>query len=229
MRWLLTICSIAVLAAVLTLGFFGHTDLLSTGLIGSIALLVAANLDRISEFKASASGVEARTREVVNRAEGAIAELRVLALHVAEVSLSLAMRQGRWGGFSDNDLDRLRKSVIENLQRLGISDEQSRLVLKDWHQIVEFDYAYHILGGSRIPDNASPEVRKQWDAMRQGGFERYSTPDELEQFLRSTNYLRPDLQELIEDYRFYIKERQHRRPEIWRNRENWGHLKQIPN
>lgn len=225
MKWFLTLSAVASLIAAMALGYFGHTDLLVAGMVGALALLVAANLDRVSEFKASASGIEARTREVVNRAEGAIAELRILALHVAEVSLSLAMRQGRWGGFSDDDLDRLRNSVIENLERLGIPDEQRRLIFKDWHRIVEFDYAHHILGGSHIPDKATPEVRHAWDAMREGGFAKYASPDELEQFLRSSGYMTSDLEQLTEDYRFYIKERKHRRPDVWRNREHWGHLK----
>ena len=189
MKWFLTVTAVVALVAAMTLGYLGHTDLLVSGLLAGLAILVVANLDRVSEFKASAGGIEARTREVVNRAEGAIAELRILALHVAEVSLSLAMRQGRWGGFSDDDLNRLSSSVVENLERLGIAEEQRRLVFKDWHRIVEFDYAQHILGGSHIPDKASTEVMQEWRRLREGGFAKYATPDELESFLQSSGYM----------------------------------------
>lgn len=188
MKWFLTLASVAALIAAMTFGYLGHMDLLIAGLFASLALLVTANLDAVAEFKASTGGIEARTREVVNRAEGAIAELRILALHAAEVSLSLAMRQGRWGGFSDEDLDRLKSSVMENLERLGIPSEQRALVFRDWHRIVEFDYVHHILGGNRIPDNASAEQMTEWKSMRDGGFAKFPSPDELDCFFRKTGY-----------------------------------------
>ena len=224
MKWFLTVAAVAALVAAMAVGYLGHTDVLVAGLFASLALLVTANLDRVAEFKASAGGIETRTREVVNRAEGAIAELRILALHVAEVSLSLAMRQGRWGGFSDEDLNRLKSSVLENLERLGIPSEQRALVFRDWHRIVEFDYAHHILGGSRIPGNASSEVMTEWNKLREGGFARFPSPDELEAFLRKSEYWTSTLAEYVEDYRYYIREREHRRPDVWRDREHWGHL-----
>lgn len=225
MKWFLTLASVAALIAAMTFGYLGHMDLLIAGLFASLALLVTANLDAVAEFKASTGGIEARTREVVNRAEGAIAELRILALHAAEVSLSLAMRQGRWGGFSDEDLDRLKSSVMENLERLGIPSEQRALVFRDWHRIVEFDYVHHILGGNRIPDNASAEQMTEWKSMRDGGFAKFPSPDELDCFFRKTGYWNSSLGECIEDYRYYIRERQHRRLDAWRDRMHWGHLK----
>ena len=161
---------------------------------------------------------------MVNRAEGAIAELRILALHMAEVSLSLAMRQGRWDGYSDDELDKLQLSVVSNLERLGIPEEQRLLVFKDWHRVVEFDYAHFILGGSRIPDGASPEVMNNWTALREGGISRYPSPDALQQFLAESGFLSTARADYLEDYRHYIKEHQHRRPNVWRDRQNWGHL-----
>ena len=224
MKWFLTVTAVAALVAAMALGYLGHTDLLVAGLFASLALLVTANLDRVAEFKASAGGIEARTREVVNRAEGAIAELRILALHVSEVSLSLAMRQGRWRGFPDEDLNQLKSSVLENLERLGIPSQQRELVFRDWHRIVEFDYTHHILGGSRIPDNAPSDVMTEWTKLREGGFARYPSPDELEAFLRKSGYWTTALAEYVEDYRYYIRERQHRRPGVWRDRDHWGYL-----
>ena len=94
MKWFLVICAILAFGVGMTFGYLGHNGLLGAGLIGFIALLVTANLDRISEFKASRSGIEARTREVVARAETAVSELQLLATQVAELSLSLVKRQG---------------------------------------------------------------------------------------------------------------------------------------
>lgn len=135
------------------------------------------------------------------------------------------MRQGRWGGFSDEDLNRLKSSVLENLERLGIPSEQCALIFRDWHRIVEFDYAHHILGGNRIPDNATAEQLTEWKSMREGGFAKFPSPDEIEGFLRKTGCWNSNLAEYIEDYKYYIRVRQHRRPDVWRDRQHWGHLK----
>ena len=224
MKWFLTITAAISMAASMAFGYLGLNLLLFAGLFSSLGFLVAANLDRLSEFKASTSGIEARTRDVVNRAEGAIAELRILAIHIAEVSLSLAIRTGRWGGFSDDELDKLKSSVDSNLERLGIAEEQRSLVLKDWHRIVEFDYAHHILGGSHIPEDRNPEMMKEWSELRDGGFKSIPTPDVLEEFLKKHSFYSAASADYIEDYRYYFKNHAHRRPHVWRDRESWGHL-----
>ncbi len=225
MKWFLTITAVAALIAAMTLGYLGHDDLLVAGLIAALAFLVAANLDRLSEFKASAGGIEARTREVVNRAESAITELQVLALHSAKVSLSLAMRQGRLGGFSDDELERLKTSVLTNLSNLGIPEPKCQSVLADWNRVVEFDYAHHILGHSRTPENVSPEVLATWKALREGGIDSFPSRDEIEQFLHASQLMSPERVEYLEDYRYFKANHQHRRPEVWRERKNWSHLK----
>lgn len=150
MKWFLVICAILAFASGMGFGYLGHNSLLLAGLAGFLALLVTANLDRISQFKASRSGIEAHTREIVARAEIAVSELQLLAVQVAELSLSLVKRQGRWGGYSDDEQERIRSSVLGVLTKLGIPSDQTQAVLNEWHQIVEFDYTHHILGGSRI-------------------------------------------------------------------------------
>lgn len=225
MKWFLSICSILALGTGMALGYLGHNGLLVAGVIAFIALLVTANLDRISEFKASRDGIEARTREVVARAETAVSELQLLATQVAELSLSLVKRQGRWGGYSDAEQEAIRASVLGVLAKLGLSDRATQSVLREWHHVVEFDYSHYILGGSRIPDNAPTEVLAEWKAMREGGLTSVPPPQALRTFLSRHGYLTADIEEYIKDYEYYHHNLSHRRPEIWREREQWGHLK----
>ncbi len=224
MKWFLSICAVLAFGAGVALGYFGHNSLLAAGLIAFIALLVAANLDRISEFKASRSGIEARTRDVVTRAETAVSELQLLATQVAELSLSLVKRQGRWGGYSDDEQDAIRTSVLGVLTKLGISEKSIQSVLREWHHVVEFDYSHFILGGSRIPENAPPEVLAEWKAMREGGLTSFPSPESLRIFLSKYGYITSDIEELLKDYEYYCVNRSHRRPNVWRDRKNWGHL-----
>ena len=225
MKWFLAICAILAFAAGMAFGYLGHNGLLVAGVIAFIALLVTANLDRISEFKASRSGIEARTREVVARAETAVSELQLLATQVAELSLSLVKRQGRWGGYTDDEQDAIRASVLSVLAKLGLPEKLTQSVLREWHHVVEFDYSHYVLGGSHIPDKAPPEVLAEWKAMRDGGLASFPSPETIRTFLSKHGYLTSDIEEFIRDYEYYQVNRTHRRPEVWRVRETWGHLK----
>jgi len=225
MKWFLTTCAILAIASGMFFGYLGHNNLLGGGIFAALVLLVTANLDRISEFKASRSGIEARTRAVVARAESAISELQLLAKQVAELSLSLVKRQGRWGGYSDDEQDAIRTSVLEVLAKLGLSKEAIDSVLREWHHVDEFDYSHYILGGAHIPDDATPEVLAEWNALRKGGISNYPSPERLRAFLSKHGYLTTEIEDLIQDYEYYRAHRSHRRPEVWRDREKWGNLK----
>lgn len=225
MKWFLTICSVLTFGAGLAFGYLGHDGLLVAGLIGFGALLVAANLDQIAEFKASGSGIEAKTREVVARAETAITELQLLATHLAELSLSIVKRLGRWDGYTDEEQDAIRSSVLNVLEKLGIPESTKQSVLREWHRVVEFDYSHFILGGCRTPENAPSDVMAEWSALRTGGITDFPAPEVLQTFLSKHGFLTPDLEELIRDYEHYRKNRIHRRPTVWQDRRNWGHLK----
>lgn len=227
MKWFLTICSIFAFASGPISAYLGHPEILFVSTIGFVILIFVANLDRISEFKASRDGIEARTREVVARAESAVSELQLLAVQVAELPLSLVKRQGRWGGYSDEEEEAIRKSVITVLSKLKIPNSEMESVLKEWHRIVEFDYSHHILGGSSIPNNAAPEVLSEWKAMREGGIAKFPSPQEIMSFLVKNDYLTHELDELIKDYQFYCVNRSHKRPEMWQQRLDWGQLKKL--
>ena len=78
MKPLITIIGIAAALFTLWFGYQGNASLMATSLMLCLGLLFFANLDRISEFKASAKGIEAKTRERVDKAESDIQNLRAL-------------------------------------------------------------------------------------------------------------------------------------------------------
>ena len=225
MKWFLSGGAIFALCAGMLSEHFGHTANLWAGGVAFIALLIAANLDRISEFKATIGGVEARTRDVVTRAETAISELQLLAAKIAELSLSLVKRQGRLGGYSDAEEDSIRDSMLSVLTKLGLSENKIQSVLHEWHQCVDFDYTHLILGGHQIPDDPTSEVLEEWQALRKGGMTNIPSPQILRRFLSKHGYLTPKVNEHINDYEYYLQNRSHRRPDAWSDRMNWGRLK----
>jgi hypothetical protein len=225
MKILLTVVSLLTLAVALWAGLKGETRVLIVGFLAFATLLFIANLDRISEFKATGTGIEARTREVLQRAEVTLNELQALGKQVGTVTLSLVKRTGRFGGYSDKEKDEIKDSVLRVLKQLGINESELTEVLSEWHRFTEFDYAHFILGGPTIPEGAPPEVLKEWKELRHGGINKIPTPGEIRAFLERHGFMTSELQEWLKDYEYYLESRTHRRPEVWEQRRSLGRLK----
>ncbi len=176
----LSIVAVLVLIAGLAARFFGgDLWMMIIAFSGFVACLITANLDRISEFKASKSGVEAKTREIVARAENTLRELQLLAVKVTELSLSLVKRNGRWGGYSDEEQEQIKNDLFSVLREVKVSEAEIQKTLVEWHRFVEFDYAHFILGGSTIPSKLDPATQTAWKSLCNRGIGKIPTPEEI--------------------------------------------------
>jgi hypothetical protein len=231
MKWFLTIIGILILVVGLVAGFYGApTWVMTISLGGLLVLLIFANLGQISEFKASGSGIEAKTREVrqvIAKAESTLSELQILARNVGEVTLSLVKRSGRMGGYADSEQDKIKASVLEVLKKVGISEAEFPSILTDWNRFIEFDYAHFILGGSIIPDTTSGALMKDWKRLREGGIAKIATPHDIRNFIIEHNLMTPTLEDYLKDYEHFLAHKEHRRPGVWAERQHWGRLKSL--
>jgi len=221
MKTVLTVVAIIALACSLIAGFSGHDSVLWVAFLSFLALLLFANLDRIAVFKASKTGFEAQTREitrVVDEAKSTIKELQDLAQIVAATTLSLVQRSGRLGGYTDTEKHEVKQSILRLLTQLGLTEEDRKGVLFEWHSWEELDYVFYILGGNTIPRDFDEKQVQEWKALRARARENRASPDELRAFLKKHQRLNDDPDELIRDYEFYIEHRQHRRPDVWAKR-----------
>jgi hypothetical protein len=169
MKVFLSVAGVLLFVAGLVAGYLGHLQVMWASIVGLVGCLIAANLDRISEFKASTKGVEARTRDVVAKAETVVAELQLLGGIVAEVTLSLVKRSGRMGGYSDADEEAVRERVSDLLEKLAVPKAALPGILKEWHRITEFDYVGAILGSNIIPGGVEQAAIEEWKDLRSGG------------------------------------------------------------
>lgn len=223
MKWFLSITAISVLIGGLAVGFLGELAVMSAAMLGFVALLIAANLDRIAEFKATKSGIEARTRDVIAKAESTLDELQLLARNVGELTLSLVMRSGRIGGYDDDEQDKIKGSVLGVLRKVGIHEAEFPEILAEWNRFIEFDYSHAILGGHLVPENA-PNAMGEWKALRRGSVADAPTPNEIREFLTKHGFMTDQLEEYLLDYEHFRQHKQHRRPEVWKQRHGWGRL-----
>jgi len=224
MNYFLNIAGVLILVAGLAAGFVGQFGVMVFAFFAFVSCLIAANLDRISEFRASAGGVEAKTREVIARAENTLSELQLLARTVAELTLSLVKRSGRWGGYSDQEQEKIKTQVLDVLRNLKTPDKDLPRIMEEWHRFTEFDYAIAILGGSIVPD-ASNEVIEKWQTLTSGGIVKIPSPQEIRKFLEDHGFMTEARSEYVDDYVYYQVHKKHRRPDVWQAREEWGRLK----
>ncbi|GAH16973.1 unnamed protein product, partial [marine sediment metagenome] len=89
-----------------------------------------------------------------------------------------------------------------------------------WYKYTELDYVHHILVARLFPSDRIAE----WSKLQHRSLDNLATPEELTKLFDQSGLLNTEIKELIEDYRYYIKFRQQRRPDIWNNRASWSHF-----
>jgi hypothetical protein len=190
-------------------------------LAAALAALVG-NLQHIEMFKASPSGIEARTRAVVQQAENALDKLRELAAANGTLLVEMIVSGGRWGGASTPSAkDEQKEQVLEMLRGAGVPQARIDEVARSDRRWVIVDYVNGIL--SRPGSSLKPDQMNEWntfvgklnDTLDRPG------PDVLRSFLDRLGFLDERERELIEDYRYYLMTGQHRRPDAWANRGSW--------
>ena len=226
MKYLLFCLSMAGIITGFIFAYFGDHQAMWAGIVVGIFFQFLFHIDRIESFKFSLQSVEAKTRDMITKAENTLSELQILAQYVAEISLSLVKRQGRLGGYDDDEKEEIREKILDTLKQIGINEKTMQDVLIEWYKIDDFDYAHYILGGSKIPETKVREKIAKWNSLRNGNFKNIPTPETLRQFLIETMLTNDGIEGYLEDYEYFKKFRKHRRPEVWHKRVNWGNLKE---
>lgn len=222
----LNILGILSAAFALIIGTLGHMDVMIVGFFTSGLFFFIGNLDKISEFKASTKGFEAKTREVINEARGTITELQELAKIVSKTLLSLVVRMGRWGKpFSSEEEESIKSEILKTLDKLNLSEETKNGVLRDVYRYTVFDYSHYILG-NQVPSFLGKEGIQEWTELRHKGVDNPATPEDISNFLKKYCLLNEESKESLEDYNYYLEHKKHRRPEVWNTRGSFKLEKQ---
>lgn len=218
-RWPYYVAALAFIGVGYYVGWIGKDALVLPSFGVALICVVVANLDRFKSFKAG--GVEAVLRD----AQVAVQESRDLTLTVSKMLLSLVKRTGRFGGFLPEQEREFQESVERILTRMEATDAERKEAFKDWDLFTKVDFVFGILGGHTIPKfKADAEAgQREWSALRERTGDQLNPPgpDELEDFLRRYGFLDAERQELIEDYRHFLRHGKHRRLEVWERRKEW--------
>jgi hypothetical protein len=219
-RWPYYVLAFAFVGVCYYVGWIGKDVLVLPSLAAAFVCVALGNLDRFKSFKAGP--VEAVLRD----AQVAVQESRDLTLTVSKMLLALVKRTGRFGSFSPAQEREFQESVERILIRVEATEAERKEAFKDWELFTKIDFVFGILGGHTIPDfKADAQVgTREWKALRDrtGNDLAPPSPDELGDFLQRHKFMDEERRELIEDYRYFLKNSKHRRPEVWERREEWA-------
>ncbi|TIO74442.1 MAG: hypothetical protein E5X74_18750 [Mesorhizobium sp.] len=207
------------------LGLFGYFVLNGKDgqvitLIASFVCLLASRFNDVVKFKFSGSGLEGEMREVLQEARATVSQLHLIAEELSKNILWSMQAHGRMGGTSPESQHEMRNKVIATLEALGVAKERIAHVVAVEYPYIDFDYAHYVTRPLNM--KVQDEDRIKWSEFfsskkRKGiGFE--PKPEELEKFLESVNLLDAETTERLEDYKYFLKHRKHRRPNEWDKR-----------
>lgn len=184
---------------------------------GFVALL--GNLDRLESLKAGPAGIEAKTREVVRKAESAITELQMLAEVLVSHMYETLDSGNRWGGITGAEQDILKHKLLDILDRVGVPQERREAIRRSERRWVIIDYANAITEGLPTDTTKNAAWIAAWKPYA-GTLDR-PPPETLRAMLLPFGPLEPWREQLLADYEHYYRTDQHRRPQIWAARSDW--------
>ena len=200
--------------------------------IGGGLLVLAGNFDRVERFTATfaSSKIDAKLavlNSTIDSANASLIQLRQLAVNTAKALIQL--REGSnailasGAGDQYQEEDAYKATLLNNLRNMGVSAAQLADVAHSDSKIVMTFYANAVY---RFGRDTLPET--QWGSFDRayGRIVQPATPDEMEKLLAKFHIQPVGFSEYMEDYRYYTKTLEQRRPLVWAKRSTWGFGKQ---
>lgn len=196
--------------------------------IGGFLLVVFANPDRVQSLTASVSSarVEAKLRDLgstINSAKAVLDQLKALAVNTAKSLIQLREGQNAILASSQTDeykaQDAYKASLLQNLRNMGVSPADIKEVAQSDSNIV---LAFYANAAYRWARDSLPQ--SQWRAFDSAysRIEEPASPDEINKLLNDFRVGTPGFSSYMDDYRYYAKTLEQRRPLVWASRSAWG-------
>ena len=224
MKIALNISTSIVLIYALWAGYTDKVEVMAISALLVFGLLFFANIEKFSYFTAGLKGFSAKTRKVIDEAKAVSTEIKQLAKVLVENQISSLIHHMRVSSIGESEKENIKDELLDRLRSIDIPEDEVQETLGDWYKYMIRDYSQAIIGegGSEAAaKEISQECYEEYKEFLKRTIENPVTPDELEQFFGKFKILTPDKKEQIEDYRYYLKEKKHRRPDEWEKHEYW--------
>jgi hypothetical protein len=160
----------------------------------------------------------------LRKLKSSLEDMRHLIEANTRAIFELVQTQMRFGGVSDAQKDEIFKALTEVLEKAGFSKKEIISIQDRWHYWIKGDYVRSIL---HVHNICHPEIKGEkqeaWDKDRIEIKNKIDevTPEELRELFKKYNAYTVSVKDLIDDFEYYIANRAHRRPDMWKNREHW--------
>lgn len=189
-------------------------------LLAAVFCVIGTRIADIIKFKLSAGGLEAEMKSVLKDAEVTIKQLHLLVEEFSKVTLESIQAEGRYGGGTTmQKKDAKRAAIILTLEKLGVSSERIAQIIAVEHPYIRFDYYGYIFRnfGRDFPSDKRVKLN-EFSAKYNQGIGHEPSPQVIEDFLKSIDELKGEPAEWLEDYKYFLKHEEHRRPDKWAGR-----------
>jgi hypothetical protein len=206
--------------------YFGYRDMnvqMSLTIISFLFFGVFFNLDRFEFFKLGKDGLEAKMVKL----DEDIKYTHEIAKVFASLGLVTLSRAGNWGSISKKEKEKIKDELVTNLKKIGISDNELKIILTEWHNYTLSDYYINIHNKitSLLPGNSfnKNEERIEFENQFKIDHANYlgsrKSSKEVYEYLKKHDKLNDALKLLLEDYEYYENNNTHKSLERWLNND----------
>jgi len=206
-------------------GWMEKTAVMTVSFFMFVIVLVIMNFDKVEKLKASMTGVEivARAEQVIREAEVTTEQLRKLMLVIADNQLETIINSGRLVGFDIPNREKRKERIMSLLDDIAVSEaSKKKLLEKNWNYKTLGDMASFLYGGIKHKSGRVENDCEELEAKYEDRQEPIH-PDDLDAFFMNNVIPNAELNEFLQDYRYYYENKEHRRFEKWKNNE-WQKL-----
>lgn len=200
--------------------------------IPALLLVLSANLEHVESFKAAfpTTVVEAKMQELdrtVDDAKEAIRQIRELAIAASEALLTLEDDKTVIAeGFGDlyKSQDTFKAKVIGALKKIGVPEERIKEVSQTDRNIVLRFYCYAAVqfARSRLPQSRWQEFGDAWVKLSRSQAPNPLSPEQCQGLFDSFRVDMSKFADYMADFRYYAKNGEQRRPDVWADGANWA-------
>ncbi len=194
-----------------------------------IALLCVAFVSLMAKYdeiiEISFGPISARMKDKIIEATATISQLKKVSLAQSKAMLTNMMASSFLGNMPFKNKLLLHDDVIKSLKEIEIDDEEINRIDEMWQKGIGIHYLNLIratlenrkVGEARNPDTTK-EVMAVSDSIQEMlDFPTWTvpSPEKIENIINSKAMMKPEIQECINDYKFYLENKQIKRKELF--------------
>lgn len=214
MKVLFIIAFLFTLATSLYFGYLGRTVEMGMAVVAGSIAMAFANLDKIKRFKGA--GFEAETKQVIQEANVTIASLRKLATQIVEPTLTIIGREGQpFQNISNAEKFEIKERLVKTLKELQANEEKIEKVTAKFDDSFIIEHGRNILGLINRNEKIDKSTKEEIKTLISTENLNTINPQKIRNFLKARDLLTKEIDEAIEDYEYFVKNKKFRRSEYW--------------